>query len=85
MTQDFDETLVPSCSGTWSSATPRRPCSKEEVGGLSDGRGDRLDQELPDLYASVTPRPSTSSGQPPKKRGPKERKAMEWEKRDLSP
>ena len=77
MTQDFDETLVPSCSGTWSSATPRRPCSKEEVGGLSDGRGDRLDQELPDLDRSVAPRPSTSSGQPPKRKGGPRREGSE--------
>ena len=40
--------------------------SKEEMGMLSDGEGDRLGQELPDIYASVAPRPSTSSGQPPK-------------------
>ena len=40
--------------------------SEEEMGMLSDGEGDRLGQELPDIYASVAPRPSTSSGQPPK-------------------
>ena len=59
--------------------------SKEEMGMLSDGEGDRLDQELPDLYALVAPRPSKSSGQPPKKSSRKERRAREWEKRDLSP
>ena len=73
MTQDFDETLVPVVLGHIV-ISDTKETSKEEVGGLSDGRGDRLDQELPDLDRSVAPRPSTSSRQPPKKRGAKERR-----------
>ena len=73
MTQDFDETLVPVVLGHMV-ISDTKETSKEEVGGLSDGRGDRLDQELPDLDRSVALRPSTSSGQPPKKRGAKERR-----------
>ena len=73
MTQDFDETLVPVVLGHIV-ISDTKETSTEEVGGLSDGRGDRLDQELPDLDRSVAPRPSTSSGQPPKKRGAKERR-----------
>ena len=73
MTQDFDETLVPVVPGHMV-ISDTKETSKEEVGGLSDGRGDRLDQELPDLDRSVAPRPSTSLGQPPKKRGAKERR-----------
>ena len=57
--------------------------SEEEMGVLLYGRHDRLDQELPDLDASVAPRPSKSSGQPPKKRGRKQRRVWEWEKRVL--
>ena len=71
--RDFDETWVP--AGLRNMVIrDAEETSEEEVGGLSDGRGDRLDQELPDLDRSVAPRPSTSSGQPPKNRGAKERR-----------
>ena len=76
MTQDFDETLVPVVLGHIV-ISDTKETSKEEVGGLSDGRGDRLDQELPDLDRSVAPRPSTSSGQPPKRKGGPRREGSE--------
>ena len=51
--------------------------SEEKVGGLSDGGGGRLVIELPDLYGTKVPRPSTRSGQPLKKRHCNERRVWE--------
>ena len=80
--RDFVETWLPSGHRNMV-ISDAEETSEEEVGVLLDGRHDRLDQELPDLDASVAPRPSKSSGQPPKKKGRKERRVWEWEKRDL--
>ena len=72
-TRDFDEIWVP--AGLRNKViSDAEEASEEKVGGLSDGGGDRLDQELPDLCALVAPRPSKSSGPPPKKRGCKEKR-----------
>ena len=80
--RDFDETWLPAGHRNMV-ISDAEETSEEEVGVLLYGRHDRLYQELPDLDASVAPRPSKSSGQPPKKRGRKERRVWEWEKRVL--
>ena len=81
---DMDETWMPAGSRDMADGDAEET-TDEELGGECDGGGDRSDQELPDLDGSVAPRPSTSSAQPPKKRGRKERRVWEWEKRDLPP
>ena len=65
--RDFDETWLPAGHRNMV-ISDAEETSEEEVGVLLDGRHDRLDQELPDLDSSMAPRPSKSSGQPPKKR-----------------
>ena len=64
--------------------------SHEEMGMLSDGRGNRIGQELPDLDRSCSGSQAinklrTASELKIRVRGRKERNAWEWEKRDLPP
>ena len=81
---DMDETWMPAGSRNMADGDAEESMD-EEVVGVCDGGGDSSDQELPDLDESVVPRPSSSSTEPPKKRGRKERRVWEWEKRDLPP
>ena len=80
--KDFEKTWLPAGYRNMV-ISDTEETSEEEVGVLLDGTHNQLDQELPDLYASVAPRPSISSGQPPMKRCHKERRVWEWEKRVL--